>query len=83
MVLGLFLSACGSHPDITKVQKGMTAEQVATVMGKPTNVQDVGEIVWQRYGQDKVVVLENGIVINVVADATAVDDSIKKLLDTK
>jgi len=83
MVLGLFLSACNEQPDITKVQKGMTANQVMGIMGRPTNVQDVGEIVWQRYGQDKVVVLENGIVINVVADATAVDDSIKKLLDTK
>jgi hypothetical protein len=51
-------------------------------MGKPTNKQDLDGIIWLRYGDNQVVVLENGIVVNVVSDAMAVDDSIKKLLDT-
>jgi hypothetical protein len=81
-MVGLFLSACNSHPDITRVQKGMTSEQVTAIMGKPTNKQDLDGIIWLRYGDNQVVVLENGIVVNVVSDAMAVDDSIKKLLDT-
>lgn len=81
----LLLAACGHHDNFDKVKAGMKEDEVIKLMGEPTKkhraLPNVPITMWY-YGDNRVVVVENGQVANVVPDVKAALDSMAKVMET-
>ncbi|MCW3124881.1 MAG: hypothetical protein JWO03_539 [Bacteroidetes bacterium] len=86
MLFVLLLTSC-SHKDLSKIQNGMTESQVTAQIGEPSSKQQMPmNIAWWHYGDNQLVVIEDGKVSRVVPDIKAAEAEMEKALknmDTK
>lgn len=78
----LMLSACSKHKDVNMAKNGMSDKEVVALLGDPDQKVDMPMgIQWWKYGDNSMVVIQEGKVSNVVPDIKENMKGMDKLMD--
>lgn len=82
VLLAVVFASCLAHAaDLSKIQRGMTGDQVQSALGKPDDIQQLPmHTTWWKYGEG-MVVLADGQVVNVVANTKETAAKIQALFN--
>ncbi len=92
-LLALFVGACSSHNNFSKIQKSMKAAEVTSLLGQPDRKQPMAIVEWWIYNKPEayIVVIEADTVANAgtqkdlmagMNDAVKSIDSLKSAIDS-
>jgi hypothetical protein len=82
-LLFLVITACHSeNANFTKIKTGMKSKDVISLVGEPESKTSMMVAEWWNYPKDnKIIVMANDTVTNVVMDLKAAGDSMKSASD--